>query len=347
MRDKKYPESNTARQGASALRVAVAGGGSWGTALAHVLAVRGHEVRLILRDGAIAEAVNTRHENPRYLPGRALHHAVTASSSVDDMTGRDLIVLAVPCQQLRAFLTANEQAFSEGAVLVNAAKGLETGTLTTVQQMVSEVLGHKHPRYAILSGPSFAAEVMDEQPTAVVLGCADEQVGAWLRSVFSTRWFRCYSSTDVVGVELGGALKNIMAIAAGVCDGLGFGHNARAALMTRGLAEISRIGVASGARAMTFMGLSGLGDLTLTCTGDLSRNRQVGLRLGQGESLENIVRSLGMVAEGVKTAGAVHALAARLGVSAPITAAMYAVLQEGKEPGVAVTELMTRTLKEE
>lgn len=347
MRDEQHPENIIPLSDAPPLRVAVAGGGSWGTALAHVLAARGHEVRLILRDVAVAEAVNTRHENPRYLPGRTLHPKVTASTAPSDMTGRDLTVLAVPCQQLRAFLSAHEYFFSQGAVLVNAAKGLETGSLTTVQQMVAEVLGHKQPRYAILSGPSFAAEVMDEQPTAVVLGCADEQVGAWLRSVFSTRWFRCYSSTDVVGVELGGALKNIMAIAAGVCDGLGFGHNARAALMTRGLAEISRIGVASGARAMTFMGLSGLGDLTLTCTGDLSRNRQVGLRLGRGESLDDIVRSLGMVAEGVKTAGAVHALAARLGVSAPITAAMHAVLQEGKEPGVAVTELMTRTLKEE
>ena len=329
------------------LRVAVAGGGSWGTALAHVLAVRGHTVRLVLRDASVAEAVNTRHENPRYLPGRLLHAGVTASTQAGDMAECDLVLLTVPCQQVRAFLTASRDFFAPGVVLVNAAKGLETGSLTTVAQVVDEVLGDKNPRYAILSGPSFAAEVMDGQPTAVVLGCADEQVGAWLRGIFSTRWFRCYSSTDVAGVELGGALKNIMAIAAGVCDGLGFGHNARAALMTRGLAEISRIGVACGARAMTFMGLSGLGDLTLTCTGDLSRNRQVGLRLGRGESLDDIVHSLGMVAEGVKTAEAVHALAGRLGVSAPITAAMHAILQEGKDPGAAVTELMTRTLKEE
>lgn len=332
---------------AACLRVAVAGGGSWGTALAHVLAVRGHEVRLILRDNAVADAVNECHENPRYLPGRTLHSSVTASTKPADMAGRDLVVLAVPCQQVRDFLITSGDVLSQGAVLVNAAKGLEIGSLSTVAQVVDEVLAHKKPHYAILSGPSFAEEVLDEQPTAVVLGCADEQVGAWLRTVFSSRWFRCYSSTDVTGVELGGALKNVMAIAAGVCDGLGFGHNARAALMTRGLAEISRIGVASGARAMTFMGLSGLGDLTLTCTGDLSRNRQVGLRLGQGESLEDIVRSLGMVAEGVKTAEAVHALAARLGVSAPITAAMHVILREGKCPRAAVTELMTRTLKEE
>ena len=329
------------------LRVAVAGGGSWGTALAHVLAVRGHSVRLILRDAAVAEAVNTRHENPRYLPGRMLHARVTASTLLQDLGGRDVLVLAVPCQQVRYFLLEAQPFLADGAVLVNAAKGLEIGARLTVGQIVGQVLGHKAPRYAILSGPSFAAEVLDEKPTAVVLGCAAEDLGAHLREVFSTRWFRCYSSTDVMGVELGGALKNVMAIAAGICDGLDFGHNTRAALMTRGLAEMSRLGVACGARAMTFMGLSGLGDLTLTCTGDLSRNRQVGLRLGQGESLEHIVHSLGMVAEGVKTAQAVHALALESHVSAPITAAMHAILHEGKCVREAVTELMTRTLKEE
>lgn len=330
-----------------ALRIAVAGGGSWGTALAHLLAVGGHEVRLVLRDAAVAEAVNTRQENPRYLPGRELHRAVRAGTNPALLAGRDLVVLAVPCQQVRSFLEQARPHLGAGAVLVNAAKGLETGRLETVGQVAEAVLKGLSPRYAVLSGPSFAAEVLDRQPTAVVLGCADEALGGRLRAVFSTDWFRCYSCTDVIGVELGGALKNVMAIAAGLCDGLGFGHNARAALITRGLAEMSRLGVARGARAMTFMGLSGLGDLTLTCTGDLSRNRQVGLRLGRGETLDDITASLGMVAEGVKTTQAVCALAGQLGVSAPITAAVHDILYRGKAPRAAVTELMTRALKEE
>ena len=329
------------------LRMVVAGGGSWGTALSHVLAVRGHTVRLLLRDAAVAEAVNTRHENPRYLPGRVLHTGVTASTSMADVRECDVLVLAVPCQQLRSWLGQARAYLPQGAVLVNAAKGLEIANGTTLAQVVAEELAPLAPHYAILSGPSFAAEVLNEQPTAVVLGCASEDLGAHLRGVFSTPWFRCYSSTDVVGVELGGALKNVMAIAAGVCDGLGFGHNTRAALMTRGLAEMSRVGVACGARAMTFMGLSGLGDLTLTCTGDLSRNRQVGLRLGRGESLGQIVDSLGMVAEGVKTTQAVYTLAQKLKVSAPITEAMHAVLDEGKSVREAVAQLMSRALREE
>ena len=331
----------------SHLRVTVAGGGSWGTALAHVLASRGHDVRLLLRDAAVAEAIRTRGENPRYLPGRALHPGIAAHTELDALAGRDILVLAVPCQQARAFLRAARAHLARGCILVNAAKGVETARGTTLGQAVAEELADLAPRYAILSGPSFAAEVLDGHPTAVVLGCAEEALGAQLRECFSTASFRCYSSTDVLGVELGGALKNVMAIAAGVCDGLDFGHNARAALITRGLAEISRIGVACGARPLTFMGLSGLGDLTLTCTGDLSRNRQVGLRLGAGESLAHIVASLGMVAEGVKTTEAVHALAARLGVAAPITDAMFEILHHGRDPRAVVVELMTRALKEE
>ncbi len=332
---------------ARVLRAAVVGGGSWGTALAHLLAVGGHEVRLVLRDAAVAAAVNSRHENPRYLPGRRLHPAVRAETTSAVLAEADVTVLAVPCQQVRSFLETAKSRLAPGAVLVNAAKGLETMRLETVGQMTLAVLDDLKPRYAVLSGPSFAAEVLDRRPTAVVLGCADETLGARLRGVFSTEWFRCYSCTDVIGVELGGALKNVMAIAAGLCDGLGFGHNARAALMTRGLAEMSRLGVARGAQARTFMGLSGLGDLTLTCTGDLSRNRQVGLRLGRGEALEDITASLGMVAEGVKTTEAVYALAGELGVSAPITGAVHAILYHRKPPRAAVTELMTRELKEE
>ena len=202
-------------------------------------------------------------------------------------------------------------------------------------------------RYAVLSGPSFAREVVECKPTAVVLGCVDEALGASLRELFATSWFRSYSSTDVRGVELGGAVKNVIAIAAGVSDGLEFGHNARAALVTRGLAEITRLGVALGARPSTFMGLSGLGDLMLTCAGDLSRNRQVGLRLGRGESLAAITGAMRTVAEGVKTSAAVYRLAQSLGVDMPITAAMNAVLDGSLAPAEAVAGLMSRALKEE
>lgn len=328
-------------------RLAVAGGGSWGTALAHVLAGKGHEVHLVLRDAAVAEAVAARRENPRYLPGRKLHAGIRAALTLEVLADKNLIVLAVPCQQARAFLRAARPFLAPRTVLVNAAKGLEIHGGATVERMVEEELDGLEARYAVLSGPSFAAEVLDGRPTAVVLGCAEEELGARLREFFSTAAFRCYSSTDVTGVEMGGALKNVMAIAVGVCDGLNFGNNARAALITRGLAEMCRIGVAYGARAMTFMGLSGLGDLILTCTGDLSRNRQVGLRLGRGESLPEIVASLGMVAEGVKTAEAVHALAARLDAAAPIVAAVHGILRKGRDPRAVVAELMARELREE
>lgn len=326
--------------------VSVAGGGSWGTALAHLLAARGLPVTLWLRDADVARSVNEDHENPRYLPGFTLDARLTASTD-PAVLDRDWLVLAVPSQQLRSWLTAHKKYLRPGLVLVNAAKGLETGSLSTCGAVAAEALAGLEPRYTALSGPSFAAEVLQGLPTAVVLAAHDEALGRTLRELFSGPAFRCYSSTDVIGVEMGGALKNVMAIAAGVCDGLGLGHNSRAALVTRGLAEMSRLGAACGARQSTFMGLSGLGDLTLTCTGDLSRNRQVGLRLGRGENLENITRSLGMVAEGVKTTVAVHALALQLGIDAPITAAMHCVLYEGQPPHEALRTLMSRDLREE
>lgn len=332
----------------TSLHAAVAGGGSWGTALAHVLASAGHSVTIVLRDEATARAINERHENPRYLPGRPLHPGVKASVAPDALETCDLLVLAVPCQHQRAWLRGFGARLKPGQIIVNASKGFEAESCLPMSRVIREELGEEAARrYAVLSGPSFAAEVMDEHPTAVVLGCADETLGSRLRALFSTPFFRCYSSTDIIGVEAGGALKNVMAIAAGVCDGLGFGSNARAALVTRGLAELARIGTAMGARPLTFMGLSGLGDLTLTCTGALSRNRQVGLRLGQGETLEHIVGTLGMVAEGVKTAQAALQLAERFGTEAPITETVCRILYRSASPREAVSELMTRELKEE
>ena len=326
--------------------ICVAGGGSWGTALAHLLAANGYDTCLWLRDPAIAQAVTTRHENPRYLPGFALHPELRATTA-PSVLGRDVVVLAVPCQQLRGWLTANAEHFCANTVLVNAAKGIETANLATCAEIAQQALAHLHPRYAVLSGPSFAADVLRGLPTAVVLASADEALGHTLRQIFSSASFRCYSSTDVMGVEMGGALKNVMAIAAGVCDGLGLGHNSRAALVTRGLAEMSRLGVARGAQPHTFMGLSGLGDLTLTCTGDLSRNRQVGLRLGRGESIDQITASLGMVAEGVKTTAAIYDLAQRLHVDAPLTDAVYSILYGGCDPLEELHNLMSRRLRDE
>lgn len=326
--------------------ICVAGGGSWGTALAHLLAANGYDTCLWLRDATVAQAVTAHHQNPRYLPGFTLHPSLCATTD-PAVLGRQIVVLAVPCQQLRGWLTANSGHFCSNAVLVNAAKGIETANLVTCAEIAQQTLAHLHPRYAVLSGPSFAADVLRGLPTAVVLATADETLGHSLRQIFSSANFRCYSSTDVMGVEMGGALKNVMAIAAGVCDGLGLGHNSRAALITRGLAEMSRLGVARGAQPHTFMGLSGLGDLTLTCTGDLSRNRQVGLRLGRGEKLEQITASLGMVAEGVKTTAAIYDLARHLQVEAPLTEAVHTILYDNSDPKQVLHHLMARRLREE
>ncbi len=334
--------------------IAVLGGGSWGTALAHLLAHAGHSVTLLVRDAEQAASINERHENLRYLRGIPLHPEIRAvageTGGVEQaavLSGVSLLVLSVPCQAMRGTLRKLAGVVPPDCVLVNTAKGIEVSELVTVEQMVHEELPGFMERYAVLSGPSFALEVAACKPTAVVLGCRNEALGARLRELFATPWFRAYSSTDVAGVELGGAVKNVIAIAAGLSDGLGFGLNARAALVTRGLAETSRLGVALGARASTFMGLSGLGDLMLTCSGDLSRNRQVGLRLGAGETLEAIAASMHMVAEGVKTTQAVHRLARELDEDMPVTRAMYGVLYEHIPPREAVQTLMGRQLKEE
>ena len=329
------------------MRMTVLGAGSWGTALAHLAATKGIETALLARDPAIAEAVNTRHENPRYLPGLALDPFLRAETSPEiALAGTDICLLATPCQHLRGALRRVAPHVPENCTFVCASKGIELDSLKRMSQVVSETLPDAAARYAILSGPSFAEEVVQGKPTAVVLGCGDAALGEDLRAIFSTSHMRVYSSVDVAGVEIGGAVKNVMAIAAGLCDGLGLGHNARAALITRGLAEMSRLGEAIGARPATFMGLSGMGDLVLTCTGDLSRNRQVGLRLAAGESLEAISGSMHMVAEGVKTTEAVCALAVLLAVELPVAFAVRRVLN-GAAPTGVLRELMARALREE
>jgi glycerol-3-phosphate dehydrogenase (NAD(P)+) len=332
--------------------ICVAGGGSWGTSLAHHLTACGHDVVLWLRNARIAEAINSVHENPRYLAGFALHKKLTATTETSALA-REILVSTVPCQQLRAWLDAHKGCFLKNTVFVNAAKGIEIDTLSLGHIIAEKTLSGTAmksslpARYAVLSGPSFAVEVIKGLPTAVVLACLDDSLARRLQEIFSDAAFRCYTSTDVTGVEMGGALKNVMAIAAGLCDGLELGFNGRAALITRGLAEMSRLGIACGAQEHTFMGLSGLGDLVLTCTGKLSRNRQVGFALGRGEDLESILRKLGMTAEGVKTAAAAQALADRLQIDAPIINAVYNIIYKGHNPLSAVTKLMERALKEE
>ncbi len=329
------------------LRIAVIGGGSWGTALAHMLSCKGHTVTMIVRKADLAAHINTHHENPQYMRAYALHEALKATCDASQLVGQDIFVLAISAQHIGTFLAEVQEYLPFGAVIVNASKGLERSTGKTISQTVSAVLSHKAPQYAMLSGPSFAEEVLQGHPTALVLGCATEGLDRALQSAFSSPFFRCYSCADVLGVELGGALKNVIALAAGVCDGLGFGHNARAALVTRGLAEIRRLGVACGAHDATFKGLSGLGDLMLTCTGDLSRNRQVGIRLGQGERLDSIIENLGMVAEGVSTTQAAYNMAKKHKVNAPIIHAMYHILYDELDPRTCVQQLMTRKLTEE
>lgn len=331
------------------MSIAVIGGGSFGTALAHVLAKSGNRVYQVMRDESVAESINTRHENYRYLPDIPLSDKITAVTDPEILAECDYWVLALPCQKQAELLPNYAPYFSEMATVINVAKGIDLKQLLPLSMIVPKILGFgdDSARYAVLSGPSFAKEVALEMPTACVLACADEKRSAHLRDIFNTPFFRCYSSTDVLGVELGGAIKNIYAIAAGICDGLGYGHNARAALVTRGLAEMCRLGLAMGASFETFMGLSGLGDLMLTCNGDLSRNRQAGLRLGKGEKLEDIIANMKSVVEGVPTTHAVCAMAETLGVEMPIAYAMHKILNGEFSPQDGLTYLTNRARKAE
>lgn len=328
------------------MRTVVLGGGSWGTALANLMASQGHGTTIWLRDEKTAANINIEHENSRYLPGLKLAPALRATlDPAEAFDEADLCIMAVPCQSARVALKLLSRHFAPGMPVVCVSKGIELATLKPMSQLVAEEL--PLARYAILSGPSFAVEVTAGMPTAVSIGCAEKTLAEELRAVFSCGTFRAYSSRDVIGVEMGGALKNVIAIAAGVSDGLGFGHNARAALITRGLAEISRLGEAVGATAATFMGLSGMGDLVLTCTGDLSRNRQVGLKLAEGKALDKIAAEMHMVAEGVKTTEAAVALGDRLQVDLPVARSVAALLAGEISAEEAVKLLMSRDLKEE
>ncbi len=326
---------------------AVIGGGSWGTALARLLSAKERDVRLWVRDPALAAAIETRRENPRYLAGARLDARVRATTDLRGaLAGAALIVSAVPSHVVRGVMAAAAAHVGSEAVIVSASKGIEEGSLKRMTEVLEEVLGRSHG-LAVLSGPSFAAEVARGLPTAVTVAAHDSEVAEAVRGAFFAPRFRVYTSDDVVGVELGGAVKNVVAIATGIADGLEYGSNARAALITRGLAEISRLGTALGGQRLTFMGLAGLGDLVLTCTGDLSRNRTVGLRLGRGERLDAILRDMQQVAEGVRSTRSVRDLAARIGIEMPIVEQVHEMLYHAKSPQVVVEELMTRESKPE
>jgi len=328
------------------VRVAILGGGSFGTALAAHLTRSGHAVRLWLRDASVARALVETGENPRYLPGISLPEGMMATREMQDaLSGAEAVFMAVPSASFRAVCREAHEGVPSGAVLVSATKGIEIETLSRMSEVAeSEMPGRA---IAVLSGPSFAEELAREQPTAVVVASHGAEVAERVQRAVAGRAFRAYSSDDVVGVELAGALKNVIAIAAGIVDGLGYGSNTVAALITRGLAEMTRLVGALGGRPDTLAGLAGLGDLVLTCTGALSRNRRVGQALGRGRSLSEAVSEARMVAEGVPTTRAAAVLAARFGVEMPIVDQMRAVLYEAKPPREAVDELMLRTLKRE
>lgn len=331
------------------MRVAVLGAGSWGTALGATLATKGFPVTAWDIDREVLASIADRHENSRYLPGVMLPPSLTASPDLATaLDGARLVVLAVPSHVIRHVAEQARPLLGEDVVCCSVAKGIEVETLMTMSEVLRDVLpGGLHENLTFLSGPSFAAEVARGLPTAVTVAGTSETVTQRVQDAFHTATFRPYTSTDVVGVEIGGCVKNVVAIAAGISDGLEMGANARAALITRGLAEISRLAVCRGADPLTLVGLSGLGDLMLTCSSTLSRNHTVGVELGRGRSLADIQAGLGQVAEGVLNSRSTRELALRHGVDMPISEAVYRVLYEGYSPAEAVVELMTRATKPE
>ena len=326
--------------------LAIIGGGSWGTALALVLAPRFERVKLWVYETDLAERMGASRINDIYLPGFSLPPTVEVSSELAAaLDGAEIVLSVVPSHLVRGLYEQMRPHLRDSMVFVSATKGLENGTLLRMSEVIGAVTGSG--RIVVISGPSFAREVARMEPTALVAAAEDAGLAAIVQEAFSGPTFRVYTSTDRAGVEVGGSIKNVVAIGAGVLHGLGLGHNALAALITRGLAEMTRLAVAMGGRPQTLAGLAGLGDLVLTCTGDLSRNRTVGIELARGRRLEEITGSMKMVAEGVKTTNAAVDLARRYGVEMPIAQEMYRVLHDGVAPREAIRRLMERALKGE
>jgi glycerol-3-phosphate dehydrogenase (NAD(P)+) len=330
-------------------QVAIIGAGSWGTALAIVAARRGHDVTVWSRNAAVVAGINQEHFNPVYLRDAQIPASVRATDKMAAaLDAAELVIFAAPSHAARALLGLMTPSFSSEMIFVSAAKGIEIETGKRISQIVSEMVpGADCPRFVCLSGPSFAQEVIANHPTAIVAASADAVAGRLVQSELSCETLRIYTNDDVIGTEVGGSVKNVMAIAAGMVAGLGFGANSVAALITRGLAEMSRLALRAGGRGETMMGLAGLGDLVLTCTGSLSRNRFVGHELGQGRRLDEISAGLNEVAEGIKTTLAVNRYGEQLGLELPITREVHAVLYEGKLASDAVNELMMRPLRAE
>lgn len=330
-------------------KVAVIGAGSWGTSLALLLARKGHKVFLWAFDGKEVDDLLEHRENKRFLPGFPLPETIFPVKSLRVAAkDADVILMVTPSHGVRNVFNDLEPFIEADTKIISATKGIENKSLKTMTQVMSEILETKRRKdiiTGVLTGPSFAKEVAQKVPTAVTIGFTNLETAVELQNVFVSDYFRVYASDDVIGLELSGALKNIIAIGAGMCDGLEYGLNTRAALITRGLAEIQRLGLALGARASTFYGLSGMGDLILTCTGDLSRNRSVGLKLGEGNNIKTIEEEMDMVAEGVKTTLSVYNLAQREKVEMPILEQVYKILYEGKDCRKAVDDLLQRDLK--
>lgn len=331
------------------IQIGVIGAGSWGTTLANLLAKRGFRITLWVYEDDLVQPIASKRENPLYLPGVKLSEKIIPTHSLAEACQhKDFLISVSPSQVVRQVIQKAQPYLSPQVKIVSATKGIENNTLFTMSEVLREVLALKNgKRLAILSGPSFAFEVSKEVPTAVTIASENQELAEEVQHIFSTSYFRVYTNPDVIGVELGGALKNVIAIAAGISDGLGFGYNTRAALITRGLAEISRLALKLGADPLTLSGLAGLGDLILTCTGELSRNRSVGIKLGKGIALTHILKDMRMVAEGIKTTKAAYDLSKKMKVEMPITEQVYYILYQNKNPKEAVIELMGRGLKVE
>ena len=330
-------------------KIGVIGAGAWGTALSMLLADKGHDVTLWMYEKDLAEETARTRNNRVYLPGFTLPESIQVTSSLEAaVRDRAIILSVVPSHTVRAVSRQFTPFLSRDCVIVSASKGIEIETLMPLSDVFKDILPEQfHDRLCILSGPSFAKEVAQKMPTAVSLASYDPVIAKKVQAIFSNPYFRIYTNPDVIGVELAGSLKNVVAIAAGVLEGIGYGYNTMAALLTRGLAEMARLGIAMGGNLHTFSGLAGMGDLVLTCTGGLSRNRTLGVRIGKGEKLNDIMSTMKTVAEGVKTASAARYLARKYNVDMPIVDEVYQLLYEGKEPKQAVKDLMNRELKDE
>jgi glycerol-3-phosphate dehydrogenase (NAD(P)+) len=329
-------------------RAAVLGSGSWGTAFGKVLADAGNDVVLWARRPELARAVRDTHENPDYLPGIALPGNLTATSDAEEaVAGAEFVILAVPSQSLRENLSTVAGGLAPGVLLVSLMKGVELGTTKRMSEVIGEVADVPADQVAVVSGPNLAREIAVGQPAATVVACIDAAAAGRLQAACTTAYFRPYTNVDVVGCELGGAVKNVIALATGMAEGMGFGDNTKASLITRGLAETARLGVALGADPMTFAGLAGLGDLVATCTSPLSRNRTFGEKLGRGQKVEDLLAQKQQTAEGVKSCRSILDLARKHDVSMPITEQVVAVVHEGRTPGEMLQAFMSRETRSE